>query len=257
MINKAERKVLIFEDSTEENKSEVIENIFRIDKNEKILCIGDVQSGKTSKMIQIIKASINKGYKATIIFGGSTKILIEQTTKRLKKEFQNNRNFYIYQIINEESSDEIHGDLRGKDTHLIFVLIKSKNVDENLKKLLNIFRNHFTLQKGIIFMDDECDSYSLLFKNETKLESEENLNEKTIASKINNFFNALKENPDVRTKYLSITATPFDNIQFNQENKYDRSVIFKTDKQYTGNEYFLEKKNFYLAINSSYKNPDS
>jgi GTPase SAR1 family protein len=139
MINKAEERILIFKESNEEDKLEVIENIFKNEKNEKILCIGDVQSGKTSMMIQVIKSSISKGYNATIIFGGSTKILIEQTTKRLKDEFYNNHSFRVYQVINKESIDEIDSDLRINDLHLVFVLIKSKSIDENLINLLHIF----------------------------------------------------------------------------------------------------------------------
>jgi hypothetical protein len=100
-------------------------------------------------------------------------------------------------------------------------------------------------------MDDECDSYSLVFEKEAEA------SEKTIANKINNFYNSLKEKQNFRTKYLSITATPFDNIRFNGENKYDRSVLLKTNKEYTGNEYFLDRNDFYLLINSSYNNPDS
>jgi hypothetical protein len=71
-------------------------------------------------------------------------------------------------------------------------------------------------------MDDECDSYSMLSDGtDDRNADSESL---SIAMKINNFYKKL-HGKNGKVKYLSITATPFDNIRFNYENKYDRSIL--------------------------------
>jgi peptidase E len=50
------------------------------------LCIGQVQSGKTRKILEIIKIAIELKYNYIILFGGNTNSLLNQTQERLEKE---------------------------------------------------------------------------------------------------------------------------------------------------------------------------
>jgi hypothetical protein len=72
-------------------------------KKQRILLIGQVQSGKTRKIIEII-SSYSSSFDIAIVFGGTTNALNEQTLKRFKlalsSESKEIRFFQSYKIKN-------------------------------------------------------------------------------------------------------------------------------------------------------------
>lgn len=237
---KITNKNLVFDKDTIGNIAINIDSIFKnyFLPHEKILCIGDVQSGKTRQIINSLKNAKNYGYKVTIILCGHTNYLFEQTQNRLNRELK------IEEGYESIDFDTIHQDLIIKNLHIIIPILKSRKIKNLLDNLLRIFKQHFTLEEGILIVDDECDSYSLLSQKKEKEEA------KKIAQYVSNFYDDIVSVKKHKVKYLAVTATPFDNIKFFSFNKYDRSILLSHPKEYTGNEYFNELENFYITVPS-------
>jgi RecG-like helicase len=140
-IKNVVNKRLFFKNGSDEINNEIEDEIFKFNSSEKILCIGDVQSGKTGVMIRTIKKSLAHGYKMTIILAAHTKILVNQTKERVEQEFENDRNVSIYEI---DETSYIHTSLRYVNQHLVFVLLKSSSIDKTLGELYDLIEQHKT-----------------------------------------------------------------------------------------------------------------
>ena len=55
-----------------------------IKKTNKILCLGKVQSGKTSFFISAIALAFDNGYNVVVVLGGTKKILVGQNKNRIE-----------------------------------------------------------------------------------------------------------------------------------------------------------------------------
>jgi hypothetical protein len=152
--------------------------------HEKILCIGDVQSGKTSIIIKSIRKAKELQYRSTIIFAGTNTSLVTQTINRLKVEEMDEMDYSIYgdeQIENiVEYKEKITTELKRKNKHLIFCFLKSKTIEKKLEKVMKFFESHFAVDEGLLIIDDECDSYSVVreFDILNKEKDEKNIAEK-------------------------------------------------------------------------------
>lgn len=200
-------------------------------KKEIILCIGKVQSGKTSKYLALIKKSFDENFRIVIIFGGTGKNLLSQTQNRLEESFKDNKNILINPKcrINDIENNKI----------IVFNILKHPaRVNELITKLEKV-----DLSKNkILIIDDESDFATVntdSYENRSTYESIGKLYERIDSGKL-----------------LLITATPFANILSNNSCllKPERIISWKAYDEYCGLKRFNGNKKNYERIEENNKN---
>jgi hypothetical protein len=93
----------IFDNSFSDIDINVLKIFSSDSKKEKVLCIGEVQSGKTRNIIGAIKHSMLTGYKAAIFLGGTNNILTSQSEERVIREFSQETEKNYVRIINKKN----------------------------------------------------------------------------------------------------------------------------------------------------------
>ena len=196
------------------------------------LCIGDVQSGKTSNYIGLINKAADAGYRVIILLTGTIEKLRRQTQGRIDEGFigldstaftRDNKNDVWVGVgcinpsvsgwaVTSTSSDfnaatakKIVGQLSSINAPVIFVLKKNKSVLEKLEKWLRLYNATTISEKTkkielpMLLIDDEADNASV---NTKDMDSPTAIN--AAIRKLLKLF--VKEN------YVGFTATPYANI---------------------------------------------
>lgn len=201
-------------------------------KNNKIIVMGDVQSGKTSKLIDVIIERTKNNSAIVIYLTGNRNSLLKQNHKRFFDHFeninkQNNSLKYIVnkKIHNTDARIKLVSDHLDKGNTYITSELKLPKTLNNLYSFLSNFREH-----QIIIIDDEGDEASL--SKVTKRE----------IGKITRF---------PKSKYISITATPYRNLYDNEE-FYDDFVVLERNNEYKG--YLSFNKKNYVIVDEKLSN---
>lgn len=193
------------------------------------LCIGDVQSGKTSNYIGIINKAADAGYRVIILLTGMIEKLRRQTQGRIDEGFigldstaftRDNKNDVWVGVgcidpsvsgwaVTSTSSDfnaatakKIVGQLTNISAPVIFVLKKNKSVLEKLEKWLRFYNASNvtkTIDLPMLLIDDEADNASV---NTKDADSPTAIN--AAIRKLLRLF--------VKSNYVGFTATPYANI---------------------------------------------
>jgi len=211
------------------------------------IAIGYVQSGKTMSFTTLTALSIDSGFRIIIYFAGIKVNLLEQTTKRLKKdlltETDNSRFFKVYQ--GPTVDDNIHLKIKNalglnhKPAILITVLKHHKHIDE-LTKIFQTSEVRDALNHtGVLIIDDEADQASLntYARKNSKSEDWEDDEFSSTYSSILNLRASL-----VNHSYVQYTATPqgplLINIMDLLSPKFHK--VLTPGKAYTGGKTFFE-----------------
>lgn len=213
-----------------ENKSfsEIIETL-KTNKSYQLI-IGEVQSGKTWAIINLIKSAIENNFKYIFLLGGFNTFLQEQTLNRIIKEIPKK---HFHKRINEINN--IDDDKYGN----VFVLLKSKSemqkMFETISGILNI------RSADILIIDDEADYASI---NTKTYEDPSAINEY-----IHQSYLKIKESNMSNGGLISVTATP-NAILVNKKHKIivDDAWVLKRNKEYTGLKFFNDLNNFYICM---------
>lgn len=175
-------------------------------KNNNMLLVGKVQSGKTSNLMMFTALAFDNGYNMVVIYGGYTNNLLSQTKERFSKTFDIPNSFdYSPKSPVIFSSDDIDKllavknetieDLITREKPIFIITIKNPRaigkINDFLKKI-----DQTKLKAFII--DDEGDQASL----NTNTKKPEDDPSATYASICN-----MKDHLD-DPLYLSVTATP-------------------------------------------------
>ena len=209
-------------------------NILESDEEEIILCIGQVQSGKTKKIIEIIRIAIELKYDYIIYLGGNTNLLLNQTQIRLEKDLIEYTTSGKLKILGMKYSDKSF----NKNIPVLFNILKNSKTIDNLRR--NIFESLVLKDKKILIIDDEVDFGSI---NTDKIEKPS-----VLYTSIENLFNRFHNSK----KLLQVTATPYGNILSSNSIslKAKKIISWKPSNGYTGWNYFNEKRetiyNIYL-----------
>ncbi|WP_316788864.1 Z1 domain-containing protein [Pedobacter frigoris] len=177
------------------------------------IVIGYVQSGKTMSFTTLTALAIDNGFRIIIYFAGIKNNLLEQTTKRLKKDLltdsENARSFKVYQspTLDENVHLKIKGalGLQHKPAILITVLKHYKHI----KELTDIFNTYDVKEalgnSGVMIIDDEADQASLntYARKNSKSEDWEDDEYSSTYSSILQLKDAIPNH-----SYLQYTATP-------------------------------------------------
>ena len=209
----------------------ITNKIFENNIKEKILCIGQVQSGKTRKIIDCIKYSLfKKRYDIVIFVAGTNNRLYEQSKQRiLDSNFDKNIKILFKEDISKYS-------YRQGQQYLL-VISKGGN-GKDLTNALDFLTPIDVKNKNILFIDDESDYASI---NNNKGSTS------VIYEKMTDSWDRVKNG-----KYLLVTATPFANlISLNSMiMRPNRVVVWGTNEDYYGLEKF-NNSNVYEIVHSN------
>jgi Z1 domain len=223
------------------------------------IAIGYVQSGKTMSFTTLTALAIDNGFRIIIYFAGIKVNLLEQTTKRLKKDLltegDNAKDFKVYQ--SPTIADDVHSKinraltLRQRPAILITVLKHYKHIDE-LTKIFKKSEVRDTLgNNGVLIIDDEADQASLnnYARKNSKSEEWEEDEFSTTYSSILNLRAELSNH-----SYIQYTATPQGPLLINIMDLLSPKfhVVLTPGKSYTGGKTFFESnKNLIITIPDS------
>ncbi len=219
------------------------------------LVIGYVQSGKTLSFTALTALALDNNYRVIIYLAGTKNNLLDQTSKRLKKDLidvqQGNNNLYkIHPNPQMAEEDEIigHIGLSQKPIILIPVLKQYQHIN-NLTELVS--KTDFKeVMKGetVLIIDDEADQASLNSygrKNSKKNEDEENEVSSTYDS-ILRLRAALPGNT-----YIQYTATPQANILISMQDLLSpksHTLLTPGEGYVGGKEFFRDMFNGGLVL---------
>ena len=191
------------------------------------LCIGDVQSGKTSTYIGLINKAADAHYRVIILLTGTIEKLRRQTQQRIDEGFigldsyaftlkRDNVKVGVGAIdestsgwavtsttsdFNAATAKKLVGQLSGISDPVIFVLKKNKSVLEKLELWLRRYNANKVTKKidlPMLLIDDEADNASI----------------NTKADDITAINKGIRKLLDLfeRANYVGFTATPYANV---------------------------------------------
>lgn len=209
------------------------------------IAVGYVQSGKTMSFTTLTALAIDNGFRIIIYFAGIKNNLLEQTTKRLKKdlltESDNSRSFKVYQSPTIEENLKIKNalGLAHKPAILITVLKHFQHID-NLKAIFNSPDVKNALGKnGVLIIDDEADQASLntYARKNSKSEDWEDDEYSSTYSSILDLRGVLSNH-----SYIQYTATPQGPLLINIMDLLSPKFheVLTPGKEYTGGSTFFE-----------------
>lgn len=191
------------------------------------LCIGDVQSGKTSTYIGLLNKAADANYRVIILLTGTIEKLRRQTQQRIDQGFIG-LDSYAFTLekgtvqvgvgaidpstsgwavtsttsdFNAATAKRIVGRLNNISAPVIFVLKKNKSVLEKLEHWLRFYNVNpitKTIDLPMLLIDDEADNASVNTKQD----------DVTAINKGIRKLLALFE----KTNYVGFTATPYANV---------------------------------------------
>ena len=139
-------KELLCEEESEETVGHILSNAYQsicyfknpVNDNDpqnpsKVLCLGKVQSGKTSFFLATTALAFDNGYDIAYILGGTKLKLKKQNLGRVIDSFKNNERIKIFDVNN--SFDEDIPSLIADGYKIILVILKNAAENTNLGKL--------------------------------------------------------------------------------------------------------------------------
>jgi archaellum biogenesis ATPase FlaH len=216
-------------------------------KKEKILMVGEVQSGKTRAITDIINRAVEKGYEYIIVLGGTTNLLNNQTLDRLEKDINQEIagkmiKFVAPQTIQNGMINFFRTDTNTAKFFYVFCFLKGK---DSLDKIVHNFMDVYNfINKKVLIIDDETDYASV----NTKKNSDESRIHSIISKLYSEVFNG---------KLIMVTATPFANILSSPKDPlyYERLILLEKNNDYTGSDFFLKQKIYHeIAAKKTDKN---
>lgn len=190
------------------------------DIKEKILCVGQVQSGKTKNIEKAIEFAFRNEYDLVIIFAGITNLLKKQTTSRIENSLEMKVKF-----LDEKNFEKINNYFSQK-TKVVCSIFKGS---QNINKIYSELKINYLKDKKILIIDDECDFGSINL---------DKINNSKLYEKISYLYHEIFSG-----KLLMITGTPFANILSKKSFSLnpDRIVTFKIYPEYCGINFFNEE----------------
>lgn len=210
------------------------------------LVVGYVQSGKTMSFTTLSAMAVDNNFRMIIYFAGTKNNLLDQTTKRLRKDLmstgQNIQYYKLHENPNLHDIQRIDNELkiqRVKPVILITVLKNAQHINE-LADVLSSQQLQATLNKqGVLIIDDEADQASLngyAYKNSKSAEWEDDEYTATYSSILRLRSKLLNHS------YIQYTATPQGPLLINIVDLLSpkHHTVLTPGKKYTGGKTFFK-----------------
>lgn len=206
--------------------------------NKPIMMLGKIQSGKTRAYTGLIALAFDNGFDMVFILSKNSKVLINQTVSRMKKEFKEFiRNYEVVVSDIMKSNTRISGyQLEQKN---IIIAKKEKN---NINRLIDLI-NEYSIneKKKCLVIDDEADTTGIGY---SKVKGEDEYTLRMVSSKVNEMRGTLDG-----CVFVEVTATPyalylqpeFEECECIHPIKPLNTVLVPSGKDYIGGDYYFIK----------------
>lgn len=200
-----------------------------VQKPLKMLCLGKVQSGKTSFFLGSIALAFDNGYDIAYVLGGTKLKLKKQNLGRIIEAFDNNEKVKIFDVNSTFNEDILS--LVKNGYKIILVILKNAAENTNLGKLKEFSESYRNIPSVIV--DDEGDEFTPGAERAKKKNNKAGRTHDKIVEIISTF--------DVCT-FLSVTATPQANFLISTFDGVspDRLVLVRPGNGYTGGHAFFD-----------------
>lgn len=164
-----------------------------------LMLLGKIQSGKTRAFTGVMALAFDNGFDYIFILTKNSKALVEQTYKRMRKEFK--------QFIDSDEVDvndimKFQDDLTSYELEKKLIFIAKKQKD-NLTRICTFIKEYMILgNKRCLIIDDEADTTGIGYEKIKGTKDEFDL--RTVASEVNN----IRGNLDGYV-FIQVTATPY------------------------------------------------
>jgi hypothetical protein len=220
------------------------------------LVFGYVQSGKTMSFTTLTTMAIDNGFRVIIYLTGTKNNLLEQTTKRLRKDLlissYNRRYYKVFQnpVSDDNSTNAISNAFKLKNKPAILItILKRENYINELSKLFSSNDIKSKLgNNGVLIIDDEADQASLNTYARSNSKSED-WEEDEYSSTYSSILKLKASLPN--HSYIQYTATPQGPLLINLMDLLspDFHVVLTPGQAYTGGKVFFEDNpNLIIAI---------
>lgn len=208
------------------------------------LAVGYVQSGKTMSFTGVTALAKDNGYRVIIYLAGTKNNLLDQTSKRLRKDLigKNGANNDFYKIHPNPTLadlDDIIGNLESIEKPIVLIPIL-KHYDHILKVRQIVNNSEFKelmANETVIIIDDEADQASLNSYGRRNSKYEED-------SKSRTYDAILKLRADLPgNTYIQYTATPQANILISMQDLLSPKshTLLTPGEGYVGGKLFFGK----------------
>ena len=210
------------------------------------LVVGYVQSGKTMSFTTLSAMAVDNGFRMIIYFAGTKNNLLDQTTKRLRKDLmstgQNMQYYKLHENPNKHDIQRIDNELkiqRVKPVILVTVLKNAQHINELADILCSQQLQNTLGKQGVLIIDDEADQASLngyAYKNSKAEEWEDDEYTATYSSILR-----LKSKLPNHS-YIQYTATPQGPLLINIVDLLSpkHHTVLTPGKNYTGGKTFFK-----------------
>lgn len=208
--------------------------------NKPIMMLGKIQSGKTKAFTGLISLAFDNEFDMVFILTKNSTALIQQTVKRMKKEFIpfiKNRTLIVSDIM--KLGAKISGfQLEHKN------IIVAKKQQNNIGKIIEFIENYsINENKRCLIIDDEADTTGIGYQKE---KGSDEFTLRTVSSKVNEMRGTLNG-----CVFVEVTATPyalylqpdFDEDAPLKPIKPSTTILVPHGSEYIGGKYyFLDSK---------------
>lgn len=164
-----------------------------------LMLLGKIQSGKTRAFTGVIALAFDNGFDYVFILTKNSKALVEQTYKRMRKEFKD--------FIDEDEVDvsdimKLQDDLTPYELEKRLIFIAKKQKD-NLIRICNFIKDYMIKgDKKCLIIDDEADVSGIGYEKVKGTKDEFDL--RTVAAEVNRIRGSLEG-----YVFIQVTATPY------------------------------------------------
>lgn len=210
------------------------------------LVVGYVQSGKTMSFTTLSAMAVDNGFRMIIYFAGTKNNLLDQTTKRLRKDLmstgQNMQYYKLHENPKKSDIQRIDNELkiqRVKPVILVTVLKNAQHINELADIVCSQQLQNTLGKQGVLIIDDEADQASLngyAYKNSKAKEWEDDEYTATYSSILR-----LKSKLPNHS-YIQYTATPQGPLLINIVDLLSpkHHTVLTPGKNYTGGKTFFK-----------------
>lgn len=205
-----------------------------------LMMLGKIQSGKTRAFTGLMALAFDNNFDYVFILTKNSKALVEQTYKRMRKEF---KVFLERDELDVSDIMKLQDELTPYELDKKLIIIAKKQKD-NLARISSFIKYSMVNgTKNCLIIDDEADTASVGF--EKVKDSVDDFNLRTVAAEVNRIRGSLDG-----CVFVQVTATPyalylqpdFDGKEI-KPIKPLKTVSVPSGKSYIGGEYYFLESN--------------